>query len=1075
MRVKNLVVIAFLWTAPVFAGEGVLFVDDDAPGKGDGQSWDTAYRFLHDAITWAADPANGVTEIRVAQGAYKPDRDEANPDGTGDRNANFELITGVTLAGGFAGLGAEDPDDHDPDLYQAVLSADLLGDDTSGDTIENARSVLSGVGVDESVIDGFVVRAGRADTLQWGPGNRGGGLYIRMGSVTVQNCTFEDNVADSGGAITARASTLTLKDCEFLNNMAVAIGSNERSFGAGGAVLAESASSLEVVNCTFIANTLGGTPFDFTYHGGGAIAVYDSQATLDNCTVTGSTAQYGGALAAMCFDNQLPQISVANCDFSENDTTGRGGAVFLRSDLCDGDELLVAEFENCTFQGNTSSTGGGALYGLNVDCTLTGCVLADNELITNTGEGGGFWFTQSNATFTACAIEGNLVLGDGGGGWALESTLQFDACSFTGNASGSQGDDNGGGGLYCEKTLLTMTDCEFSLNSTPERGGGLHCQEDGALTLIGCDFTGNSAADCGGASYVAVSGATTISDCTFIGNEAENEGGAILYNFAGGTISSCLFESNTSIDAGGALCLLSGVAVADCTFRDNTCSKGGGGAILSEGATITDCLIENNTAAGAGGGMSGWGVVERCVFSGNAAFGGGGYSGDASTLVSCVFMQNSAETRGGGLGLGGGDHQVVNCLFIGNFAEQFGGAVYADGPNADSNLVNCTIVFNDALDEGGGVFSQADSNGETVLGNSILWGNTDSTGQTETAQVRWINGDLVVDRCCIQGWTGEIVGGVGNINRYPVFVEGVGADGVPGTKDDDYHLAAGSPCIDAGDNSFLPPRVLTDLDGNPRFLDDPNTDDAGAGDPPIVDMGVYEADFFLDCNGNDVPDELDILDGTSADCNGNAIPDECDVVPPFVADSGQLTPIGFESPQTFEITSPPVAQGDVTLSFSAVADLLSDVEFIDVELNGVFLATVFADGAHDCPARGDIQDIILEQELFNEIVGGGDASISMIPSGAVNAASCDGASWISVSVEYSVGGTSEDDNNNGIPDECEVIGDLDGDGDVDAADLILLLGAWGACDDCANCPADLDGDCDVDGADLILLLGNWGR
>jgi hypothetical protein len=31
-----------------------------------------------------------------------------------------------------------------------------------------------------------------------------------------------------------------------------------------------------------------------------------------------------------------------------------------------------------------------------------------------------------------------------------------------------------------------------------------------------------------------------------------------------------------------------------------------------------------------------------------------------------------------------------------------------------------------------------------------------------------------------------------------------------------------------------------DLDGNPRFVDDPDTDDTGHGTPPIVDMGAYE-------------------------------------------------------------------------------------------------------------------------------------------------------------------------------------------------------------------------------------------
>ncbi len=56
----------------------------------------------------------------------------------------------------------------------------------------------------------------------------------------------------------------------------------------------------------------------------------------------------------------------------------------------------------------------------------------------------------------------------------------------------------------------------------------------------------------------------------------------------------------------------------------------------------------------------------------------------------------------------------------------------------------------------------------------------------------------------------------------------------------------------------------------------------------------------------------------------------------------------------------------------------------------------------------------------------------------------------------------------------DIPGDLDGDGIVGTADLVLLLGAWGRCDDCEDCNADLDQDCFVGPGDLILLLGNWG-
>jgi agmatine deiminase len=50
-------------------------------------------------------------------------------------------------------------------------------------------------------------------------------------------------------------------------------------------------------------------------------------------------------------------------------------------------------------------------------------------------------------------------------------------------------------------------------------------------------------------------------------------------------------------------------------------------------------------------------------------------------------------------------------------------------------------------------------------------------------------------------------------------------------------------------------------------------------------------------------------------------------------------------------------------------------------------------------------------------------------------------------------------------------GDLDGSGTVDAADLAVLLGAWGAC---AGCSSDFDGNGAVDGSDLAVLLGSWG-
>jgi hypothetical protein len=92
----------------------------------------------------------------------------------------------------------------------------------------------------------------------------------------------------------------------------------------------------------------------------------------------------------------------------------------------------------------------------------------------------------------------------------------------------------------------------------------------------------------------------------------------------------------------------------------------------------------------------------------------------------------------------------------------------------------------------------------------------------------WGPGEIQATYCNVEGgWEGE-----GNIDADPLFVD---------PDNDDYRLAAGSPGIDAGDNTAVPLEITTDLDGNPRFHDDLGSPDTGIVDArPPVDMGAYE-------------------------------------------------------------------------------------------------------------------------------------------------------------------------------------------------------------------------------------------
>jgi parallel beta-helix repeat protein len=120
----------------------------------------------------------------------------------------------------------------------------------------------------------------------------------------------------------------------------------------------------------------------------------------------------------------------------------------------------------------------------------------------------------------------------------------------------------------------------------------------------------------------------------------------------------------------------------------------------------------------------------------------------------------------------------------------------------------------------GGGMENLDESNPTVT-NCILWGNTpdeiydDGTGSTT------VNYSDVL-------WSGA---GGNNIYVDPVFLDAANGD---------LRLCSCSPCVDAGDNDAVPSGVTTDLDGNPRFVDDANVPDTGIGTPPIVDMGAYE-------------------------------------------------------------------------------------------------------------------------------------------------------------------------------------------------------------------------------------------
>ncbi len=69
-------------------------------------------------------------------------------------------------------------------------------------------------------ISGSAIRSNRAQGSNPVNGNQGGGIHIDVGTATVVNSTFFDNLANGGGAIYTRATPLTLTNVTFNRNRA---------------------------------------------------------------------------------------------------------------------------------------------------------------------------------------------------------------------------------------------------------------------------------------------------------------------------------------------------------------------------------------------------------------------------------------------------------------------------------------------------------------------------------------------------------------------------------------------------------------------------------------------------------------------------------------------------------------------------------------------------------------------------------------------------------------------------------------------------------------------------------------
>ncbi|HBA84254.1 MAG TPA: hypothetical protein DCZ95_09200 [Verrucomicrobia bacterium] len=234
-------------------------------------------------------------------------------------------------------------------------------------------------------------------------------------------------------------------------------------------------------------------------------------------------------------------------------------------------------------------------------------------------------------------------------------------------------------------------------------------------------------------------------------------------------------------------------------------SRKGGGAFLSRDARLINCRAESNTAVW-GGGVYG-GQLSRCRLQSNYSLDNGGGLCD-SAASQCIIQNNSSGDGGGGAY----NSVLRNCLVQRNHADWIGGGV------ATGTLYNCTVVDNTCKQTGGGIWM-------ANCFNSIVYFNKAQSGSNWYAPVQ-----------LVQTCTWPLPDPAKP--HFTILAADPGLISLANPR-----LAAGSPCIDAGNAGIEP--GLFDLYGQTRVLGD------------RVDIGCSEFDEdaagALSCSGQAAP------------------------------------------------------------------------------------------------------------------------------------------------------------------------------------------------------------------------------
>jgi hypothetical protein len=470
-------------------------------GDGDCLSWETACD-LQTALSKIPD------QIWVAAGVYKPST-------TGDREASFELESGVKIFGGFPpdGGGWET---RDWETNITTMSGDI---GVVGDPSDNSYHVVSADGVNRlAVLDGFTITGGNADVniLPDDPRTSGGGMYNLNSSPTLSNLNFIGNKARYGAGMYNNQSSPELTNVTFSGNVL-----SDGGLGAGMYNLNHSSPSL--INVSFTENV-------GAYEGGGAM--FNSASSPSLRSVSFMDNHVGG----MMNDNGSSPL-LTDVVFLRNSSIMLGGGMSNQNSS----PTLI----NVVFRGNSGSRGGGMDNSLS-DPTLINVTFSGNNTIDSpddpyAGRGGGMYNMRSDPVLTNVTFSENTASVTGGGMYNTDiSKPLLTNVTFWGNAAGTSGGGIANIPLSSSSPVSPTLINVILWGNTAPTGAGIYNTDGGTPQISYSDIQG-----CGGSSSwntnCGVNGGNNIDADPLLDTLADN---------GGFTMTHALLEGSPAIDAG---------------------------------------------------------------------------------------------------------------------------------------------------------------------------------------------------------------------------------------------------------------------------------------------------------------------------------------------------------------------------------------------------------------------------------------------------------------------------------------------------------------------------------------------